>query len=179
LNKGGCAMKLSKYKACICEGAAESAIMDILLDNDLLIFSRSEMLNECVIRCRSARKFEERYLRKGFDDKISVIRILDSRREEFRLSKAYAPKVDVINVITAPEIEMLIIHNEGAYESFERSGKKPSEFCKSNLRIHNVKSYDFVKEYFSNPETLVNAIKEYKRVANIPNGEYTLLDLLK
>ena len=172
-------MELSKYKACICEGAAESAIIDILVDNDLLIFSRSEMLDESVIRCRSAKRFEERYLRKGFDNQISVIRILDSRREEFRLSKAYAHKIDVINVITAPEIEMLLIHNEGSYERFKRSGKKPSEFCKIDLRMHDVKSYDFVKEYFRNPETLVKAIKEYRRTANIPNGEYTLLDILK
>lgn len=172
-------MELSRYKACICEGAAESAIIDVLVDNDLLIFSRREMLDESVIRCRSAKRFEERYLRKGFDDQISVVRILDSRREEFRLSKAYAHKIDVINVITAPEIEMLIIHNEGAYERFKRSGKKPSDFCKIDLRMHDVKSYDFVKEYFRDPDTLVRAIKEYRRMANIPNGEYTLLDLLK
>ena len=37
-------MELSRYKACICEGAAESAIIDILVDNNLLIFSRSETL---------------------------------------------------------------------------------------------------------------------------------------
>ena len=172
-------MELARYKACICEGAAESAIIDILVDNDLLIFSRSEMLDESVIRCRGAKRFEERYLRKGFDDQISVVRILDSRREEFRLSKAYAHKIDVIYVITAPEIEMLIIHNEGAYERFKRSGKKPSDFCKTDLRMHDVKSYDFVKGYFSNPDTLVKAIKEYRRTANVQNGEYTLLDLLK
>ena len=172
-------MELARYKACICEGAAESAIIDILVDNNLLIFPRSEMLDESVIRCRNAKRFEERYLRKGFDDQISVVRILDSRREEFRLSKAYAHKIDVINVITAPEIEMLIIHNEGAYEQFKRSGKKPRDFCKIDLRMHDVKSYDFVKEYFRDPDTLVRAIKEYRRTANIPNGEYTLLDLLK
>ena len=110
---------------------------------------------------------------KGFKDQISVIRILDSRREEFRLSKAYEKKVDVINVITAPEIEMLIIHSEGAYERFKRSGKKPSEFCKADLRMHNVKSYDFVKDYFSNSQILVNAIKEYRRTANIPKDEFS------
>ena len=59
-------MKLAKYKACICEGSAEAAIIDILVDNNLLIFNREEMLDESVIRCRSAKKFEERYLRKGF-----------------------------------------------------------------------------------------------------------------
>ena len=172
-------MKLAKYKACICEGAAESAIIDILVDHDLLIFSREEMLDESVIRCRTAKKFEERYLRKRFDGQISVIRILDSRREDFCLSKAYKNKVDIINVITAPEIEMLIIHNEGAYDKFKRSGKKPSEFCKSDLRMHNVKSYEFVKDYFSDPQKLVDAIHEYRRTANIPRGEHSLADLLK
>lgn len=163
-------MELAKYKACICEGSAEEAIIDILVDNDLLIFNREEMLEERVIRCRSAKRFEEQ---------ISVIRILDSRREEFRLSKAYEQKIDVVNVITAPEIEMLIIHAEGAYDQFKRSGKKPSEFCKINLRMHDVKSYDFVKQYFSNPQLLVKAIKEYRRTANIPKGEYSLSDLLR
>ena len=122
-------MKLAPYIACVCEGSAEAAIIDVLVDNNLLIFTREDMPEE--------------------------------------------------NVITAPEIEMLIIHSEGAYERFKRSGKKPSEFCKADLRMHNVKSYDFVKDYFSNPQTLVNAIKEYRRTANIPKGEYSLSDLLK
>ena len=56
-------MELAKYKACICEGSAENAIMDILLDNDLLIFTREEMLEEEVIRCRDGKRFEEKYLR--------------------------------------------------------------------------------------------------------------------
>ena len=81
-------MKLAKYKACICEGSAEAAIIDILVDNGLLVFTREEMLEESVIRCRSAKNFEERYLRKSFNNQISIIRILDSRREDFRLSTA-------------------------------------------------------------------------------------------
>lgn len=60
-------MELAKYKACICEGAAENAVMDILLDADLLVFSREEMLEEAVIRCREGNKFEQKYLRKGFE----------------------------------------------------------------------------------------------------------------
>ncbi|MCI6165881.1 MAG: hypothetical protein MR675_11955 [Lachnospira sp.] len=105
-------MELSKYKACICEGSAETAIIDILLDNNMLIFKRNEILDEKVIRCRSARRFEERYLRKYFDDKITVFRILDSRNENFKLSKAYEHKINIVNVITAPEIEILIILSE-------------------------------------------------------------------
>lgn len=95
-------MKLADYKACICEGSAENAIIDILLDYGLLIFDREELIEEKVIRCRDGRKFEEKYLRKGFKYKISIIRILDSRRENFKISKAYVGKVDIINVVTAP-----------------------------------------------------------------------------
>lgn len=137
------------------------------------------MLEECVIRCRNAKRFEERYLRKRYDEKISVLRILDSRREEFHLSKAYEGKIDVINIITSPEIEMLIILSEGEYVSFKHSGKMPSDFCKSDLKMHDVKSYDSVKGYFSEPSVLVKAIKEYRRISNVPKGEYCLSDLLK
>lgn len=172
-------MELARYKACICEGSAENAVMDILLDHNLLIFSREEMIEEEVIRCREGRKFEEKYLRKGFADKISVIRILDSRRENFKLSRAYAGKVDVINVITAPEIEMLIIFSEDRYREFKKSGKKPSVFCKENLKMAEVKSYDFVRGYFQDPLVLVAAIKKYHEMSKIQKGEYTLLDLLR
>lgn len=108
-----------------------------------------------------------------------MLRILDSRREKFKLSKAYAPKIDVINVITAPEIEMLIILNEGKYAEYKKSNKKPSEFCKTELKYKNVKSTEFLKEYFADASVLVSAIIEYKRVSNIRNGECTLADLLR
>ena len=168
-----------EYVACIAEGAAETAIIDILLDHHLLKFDREEMLDEQVLHCRSASDFERRYLRKGFDEKITVYRILDSRREKFRLGKAYEHKVDVINVITAPEIEMLIILNENRYDDYSKSRMKPSEYCKGVLRFYNVKSYDFVFRYFSDPAVLVAAMKRYTEVARIPKDEWALLDLIK
>jgi len=172
-------VKLSKYKACICEGSAEKAIINILLDNNLLIFDREELIEQEVISCRGAKAFEERYLRKTFDDQISVIRILDSRKENFKLSKAYEHKIDVVNVITAPEIEILVIINENKYQDFKKSKLKPSDFCKQNLKMPKVKNYDSVIQYFSDVTQLVNAIKEYKKIMNLPKNEYSLEDLLK
>ena len=172
-------MEFSKYVACICEGASERAITDLLLDNQLLRFDREMMLEEKVLRCRSSQEFEKKYLRKGFTQKITIVRILDSRREMFRLSKAYEHKVDVINVITAPEIEMLVILNENKYRDYKKSKKKPSNYCKEDLGLKDVKSYDWVKRYFSNTQTLLNAIKEYSRITKARNGEIRLLDLLK
>lgn len=37
----------------------------------------------------------------------------------------------------------------------------------------DVKSYDYVLDYFSDSRILVAAIKEYHRTAKIPKGEYT------
>mgnify|MGYP003516015943 FL=1 len=175
---------MGRYVACICEGGAERAILDLLLDNHKLIFERKELIEEEVLRCRSGKEFEERYLRKGFTDKITIYRILDSRSERFNLSKAYMQKVDVKNVITAPEIEKLIICNENKYKDYEREARKnpqlkPSIYCKSILKFNNVKSYDFVTEYFSDMQVLLNALHEYRRVSKVRADEMTIWDLLR
>ncbi len=171
-------MTLRGYIACICEGNSEHAIMDILLENNRLQFTRENLIDGKIIRCRDGRTFEQRYLRKGFSNTITVLRILDSRKENFKLSKGYADKVEVINIITAPEIEMLIICSEHKYNTFKKSGKKPSEYCKADLGYKNVKNYEFVKQYFANVDKLIDAIFEYRRVSNLPKGEYSLNDLL-
>lgn len=137
---------MSKYKACICEGGAETAIMDLLLDQNKLIFSRDELLEGEILRTRKGKEFETRYLKKNFSGKITVYRILDSRRENFKISKAYQQKVEVVNVITAPEIEMLIICNEGKYHDFEKKkNMSPSEYCKSILKMKNVKMFRLLR----------------------------------
>lgn len=171
-------MNLEGYIACICEGSAEQAIMEILIGEGKLHFTESSLLGGEIIRTISAKSFEKTYLRKGFKEKITILRILDSRREQYRLSAAYLDKVEVIDIITAPEIEMLIIFNENKYEEFKKSGMKPSEFCKAKLKYHSVKSYEFVKEYFSDIDKLISSIQEYKRISKIRKGEYTLSDLI-
>ena len=42
-------MELQKYIACICEGAAERVIMNVLLDNNKLKFTREDLLEEDLI----------------------------------------------------------------------------------------------------------------------------------
>ncbi len=170
---------MAKYVACICEGGAERAIIDLLLDNHMLVFDREQLLEEEVLRCRSAKEFEDKYLRKGFREKITVYRILDSRRENFKLSTIYQSKIDVINVVTAPEIEILIIYNEGKYKEFKNSGEKPSVYCKSTLRYKDVKSYDFIQKYFADINVLKRALHEYRRVSKVQKDEIALYDLLK
>ena len=152
-------MELSKYIACLCEGTAEQIIMELLLDAGRLQFTYDNLLEGEVLRCRKAKTFEERYLRKGFTEGITVLRILDSRRENFKLSKAYEHKVKVVNIITAPEIEMLVIFKEGKYNEFKRARKKPSEFCVVDLGFKDVKSATFL----SPPSPLPPPFLSYSR----------------
>lgn len=83
------------------------------------------------------------------------------------------------SLTTAPEIEMLIIHNEGKYKQFKNSNKKPSDFCKIDLKMANVKDYDFVKEYFRDPAVLIRAITKYKENVKTRNDEKMLWNLLR
>ena len=175
---------MAKYTACICEGGAERAIIDLLLDSGMLVFERENLIEEQVLSCRNGKIFQKRYLRKGFTDKITVYRILDSRREEFKLSKAYEHKVDVVNIITAPEIEMLIICNENKYREYEREKRKnrqlkPSDFCKINLKYPKVKEYGFIKDYFSDSMILINALHAYRSISKRRKDEKILWDLLR
>lgn len=175
---------MGKYIACICEGGAERAILDILLDNKKLIFSREDLIDEQVLRCRNGREFEERYLRKRYSDKITVYFVHDSRSEKFNLSKAYKHKVDIKNVITAPEIEKLIICKEGWYKNYEKESRKnpklkPSSYCKSKLKVKTIKSYSFVEEYFSDIEVLVNSLHECQRISKVRVNELSIWNLLK
>ena len=165
--------------ACLCEGGAEKAIVNRLLDADKLIFVRENLLEHKPIRCRDAKEFQERYLKKEFPAPIRVYRILDSRKEAFKLGKAYRSKVHLIDVITAPEIEILIIHAEGKFAAYKKSKKKPSAFCKQELKMSRVKSEDFVAKYFSDIDKLLGALQCYRKKSKLPTGEKSLIDLVK
>lgn len=163
--------------ACLCEGSMEQAIMEILLDNNRLIFEREQLLEEEILRCRSAKNFERDYLNKTTNEMITVYRILDSTNENFKLSGPYLKRVTVVNIITAPEIEMLVIHAEGKYDDYSRKRMKPSDYVKQHLKLGKIKSYEFAKRYFADDEVLVEAIKQYKQKTANKSG--TLADLLK
>lgn len=49
-------MSTGNLVACLCEGSMEQAIIEILLDNNRLIFKRDDLLDGEVLRCRSAKK---------------------------------------------------------------------------------------------------------------------------
>lgn len=152
--------------AIIVEGNAEQAIVDVLLEHHALIFEREELLQEEVIRTRSASSFSKKYLNKSMNKMVKIYRVLDSKKENFRLSKAYQKKVElpINNLYTTPEIEILFILYHNDYNKYKRSKIKPSLFVKQNYSdLDKVKSYKdafgFWNSHFSD---LIHALKKYK-----------------
>lgn len=171
--------------AILCEGSAEEAIIEILLENDALIIKKETLLSGKIFRERSIETFLNKYLRTQLDEKVTIYRILDSKKQGYNLSnklrKEFNGKFKIVDVITSPEIEVLIILSEGKYKEFlkVKSSNSPSKFCKKILKLKQVKRYNFVKQYFSNIDTLIRAIKQYYSIKQKDNKILMLYDLLE
>ena len=71
--------------ACIVEGGAERAIIDLLLDNCCLCFDREDLLDADLLldkAARNAKTFQRRYLSGRYSLPIKVYRILDNPKSK-------------------------------------------------------------------------------------------------
>ncbi len=169
--------------ACICEGSAEKAIIDLLLDRDLIVFNRHDMLEGDYITTRSARIFQSRYLNREYGDRlIKVVRLLDSENDEFNIQQPYQSKISYVsNHYTKPEIEILVIIAFEKYEEYSNkygNQLKASEYCRNILGLRQVKSYDFVTNLFSNTDLLLRTLRSYNTYKKF-NGLKSIYHLLK
>ena len=103
------------------------------------------MIEEEIIRCREGKKFEEKYLRKGFMNKISVIRILDSRRENFKLMF-----ISIISGATPLKNEPWGLANKMTSKALDAIGSIGGpRCCKRDSYIAIISAIDYVAENFN------------------------------
>lgn len=103
------------------------------------------MIEEEIIRCREGKKFEEKYLRKGFMNKISVIRILDSRRENFKLMF-----ISIISGATPLKNEPWGLANKMTSKALDAIGSIGGpRCCKRDSYIAIISVIDYVAENFN------------------------------
>lgn len=167
----------------IYEGSSEKAIYDLLYSNDYLIYKKDSELIRKSTGTRQAKKFAYENLRQDYEGiPVNIVRILDSDKENFNLGKEYSERIDsgeikIHNIVTSPEIEILVILNEQKYDEFKKAKykNKAAEFCKSYLKYNKIKSYDFIKTYFSSNDLLIT-IKKYNEITK--NNNLNLYDLL-
>lgn len=186
----------------LCEGRAEKALIALLIDNNLLKYSREDLFTEDIFfPYRSFVKFQEDQL-EGIQvtDKLIVFKVQDDipkkmHGKEMVPLKQYREMIDTVNlVLTRPEIEMITIIYFGLereYAHYEASCKrnstpKPSSFLKShNKSFSRCKDYDFVYNLFEDLNRLVYSIKKYhlsdkhKRQVRKHSEILSIYDLLK
>ena len=173
----------NKYIICSCEGVAESAIIKLLLKAEKLCFKECDLVGHEVTRIRKAEEISETFLKQEYTREIVILRIVDREKDNFQLPKIYRLKhnINVINIVTKPEIEIVHIIAENLRNEFERKKRsdknlKPNSFCKAHID-KNIKSEVFIeKMYGDNIEKLINAIKQYASASN--QSSYCLNDLL-
>lgn len=169
---------ISENVACLCEGSAEEIILNKLLDGNKLIFTRDNLLDNRILRVRNAETFASKHLNYSFTDIISVYRIHDSPRENFKMPKAYQNKVKILDVFTKPEIEILLLLNEGKYENWTRSkNDKPSIYAKSLFPGVKIKSKEFNDSYWD-CDSIIKSAELYKQKSSSSEG-MVLFDLIK
>lgn len=165
----------STYILIACEGGAEDAIVRMLLDEGAFCFDKSRLID--VTRLRTASDIERQYLGYEYDLPVALLYVTDSLRSRFALSPLYRSACTVYRICTRPEIEMLVIINEGCYGDFARSRMKPSIYCKQKLGMRNVKRPEEVRRYWT-VEKLRAAIAEYGRLHHFEKGELSFAQLI-
>lgn len=173
------------------EGGAEQVVIDKLIEADALRVPRQRIVDDPITftpytRLRKADKIAQRFFGTSYyDDGASgllLARIVDSRAARFVLPRRWENSCVVESFFTRPEIEMLAIHAEGAFKEWINASRRnrqlrPSEFCKGDLRMPNIKSPSFLEAYWDECR-LINAMHAYDQHRNRASGELSLGDLL-
>ena len=171
------ALGLGGYHPIIsCEGTAEEVIVRKLLEADALVFPRGNLVE--VTRKRKSREIQEEFLNYDYGWPVCILRVLDSRGERFSLGTLYAGRFPVRSFFTHPEIEILVIIKEGQWKVWKKGQKRPSQYCRENLRMDKVKQRDFLEGYWD-AVSIAAAAREYRRLSHIGKDEYCLADLIR
>ena len=170
-----------EYVICICEGAAEQAIIELLLDHNSLVFAHDNLVGREVTRKRKSSEIQSSFLNRAYQRRVNILRILDSKKDSFKLPPLYAERYPVHNIYTRPEIEMLLIIAEGQVEKYLQKDKtryKPGSYCAEILFPgEHIKSREFIQDYFADINKLHNVIRLYHEQSG-KRGEANLFHLL-
>lgn len=185
---------LNRYVLFSVEGTAEGVIVERLYDDNLLVVPRERVVTDVqyldrpYTRSRKSSDIAREYFGVNYavngSEGLLIARIVDSRAASFVLPRAVHNAAIVESFFTRPEIEMLVIHREGAYRDWLRESRRnrqlrPSQFCKGQLGFSRIKEAGFLRDYWSNGKILADSIRDYASCYQREKGESILADLLK
>lgn len=172
----------------LCEGANEEVIFNLLLDSNKLKIKRDDLLG---LRSYSIRQLSNPTIKsqlKMYNREVTILRIGDTQKDKLKIPtdlKHIVSSERIEKYCTLPELEILLIINEGLYSEYlKMRNMKPKEFAKANIS-YNRKKYDqsseFIENYYAGKRIsmLIDNLLEYKRIKKHKKGELYLADLLR
>ena len=174
----------------MCEGQNEEVLLNLLLEANALRFTRDDLIGERVYPIRQLNNPTIKSELKHYGMPVKVYRVGDKQTDKLSIPrdlKSIVLNKEIYKFCTKPELEMLLILNEGLEKEYEKvkNEKSPKEFAKENIK-YNGRKYDqsseFLKEYYGgkNINNLINNIKKYKTYKKQhTKNELYLADLLK
>ncbi len=173
----------------MCEGRNEEVLLNCLLDADALVFTRNDLIG---LRPYPVRQLNNPTIKaelKHYGLPIIVYRVGDKQSDELAIPKELkeiVSKENIFKYCTKPEMEMLLILNEGLEKEYEKvkSFESCKSFAKKNIK-YNGKKYDqsseFLRSYYGKERihNLIENIKKYKlHKGHHQKDEFYLADLL-
>ncbi len=175
----------------MCEGTDELAVINILLDNDMLKISKDDLIGLQPYHARQIDKsvVVQTQIRMYPDKDIKILRIGDKQSDVLRIPREFRYKLSnavIEKYCTLPELEILLIISEDKLSDYEKVKSKvmASEFAKGNIQFNRKKyskSVKFYEDYFEGrPKLLAELLRKYKQINGAhKKDELYLCDLLK
>ena len=170
----------------MCEGANEEKIIELLLDNNKLKFTRDDLIGRKPYNIRQLNNpFIKSELRR-YNNSVIIYRIGDKQSDKLKIPndlKDIVSKDNIFKYCTKPELEILLILNEKMYNKYKKSKKSPKQYAKENISYNRImfnQSTKFFNDYYENRvNVLVNNLIEYKKLKKHNKDELYVADLLR
>ena len=174
----------------MCEGQNEEVLLNCLLNANALIFTRDDLIGRRPYPIRQLSHPTIKTELKHYGEPVKVYRIGDKQTDKLPIPKDLKNIVSssqIYKYCTKPEMEMLLILNEGLEKEYEKvkTLESPKIFAKKNIK-YNGRKYDqsseFLEMYYGgdNVENLILNIRKYKNYKKQHSkDELYLADFLK
>ena len=171
----------------LCEGRNEVCIINLLLKHNKLKFCIDDLV---ALKPFNARQLTNPTIKSElriYNQPVKVLRIGDTQHDKIIIPSDLndiIAKDRIYKYCTLPELEILIIINEGLYKKFLKSKETPKTFVKRNI-IYNNRRYDqssaFLEMYYGGKRVnmLIQNLIDYKHLKKHKKDELYIADLLK
>lgn len=171
----------------LCEGRNEVCIINLLLKHNKLIFGIDDLVSLKPFNARQLTNPTIKSELRIYNQPVKVLRIGDTQHDKLIIPNDLndiVAKDRIYKYCTLPELEILIIINEGLYKQYLKSKETPKTFAKRNI-IYNNRRYDqsneFLEMYYGGRRInmLIKNLMDYKHIKKHKKDELYIADLLR